>query len=148
MADMSVQVEVEDWVRRTWMSQRFGKEFFRERCALDPGGVFDFDAVSQDRKIVACISTSCARTATGKLGVGKLCKLRADMFFLLLAKGVDKRLMIFTESDMYEALIGDKAKGRVPKNIDLLLADIPNELNTRLGASRAKASSEVSPRRE
>jgi len=36
------------------------------------GGVFDFDAVSDDGKIVASISTSGSKTATGKYAVGKM----------------------------------------------------------------------------
>src|SRR6266404_9696240 len=65
MAHTGVQLEVEDWVRREWLPQEFGQRFSRERLKLTPGGFFDFDAVSADEKIVASISTSAARTATG-----------------------------------------------------------------------------------
>jgi hypothetical protein len=56
MADTRVQIEVEDWVGRNWMLQHFGVKFSRERLPLESGGVFDFDAVSEDHSIVATIS--------------------------------------------------------------------------------------------
>jgi hypothetical protein len=70
MADTRVQVEVEDWVRCNWMASHFGTKFSRERLPLRSGGVFDFDAVSEDRSIVATVSTSGAKTSGGKHAVG------------------------------------------------------------------------------
>ena len=61
MADTRIQLEVEDWVRRNWLAARYGEAFSRERMKLVTGGVFDFDAVSQDGGTVACISTSGSR---------------------------------------------------------------------------------------
>lgn len=63
MADTRIQLEVEDWVRRNWMPTQYGSKFSRERLPLRSGGVFDFDAVSEDRSIVGTISTSGARTS-------------------------------------------------------------------------------------
>ncbi len=74
MADTRVQVEVEDWVRREWMSKALGQTFHRERLRLSCGGAFDFDAVSTDGTVVATISTSGATTASGRQAVGKMLK--------------------------------------------------------------------------
>ena len=147
MADTRVQLEVEDWVRREWMAQRFGQQFFRERVKLSPGGVCDFDAVSADRKIVAAISTSGALTAGGKQGVGKMLKIRSDMYFLLLA-AADRRLVVLTESDMHERCVKEATIGRVPSSIEFVCAKIPVELEARLRVSRGAASDEVFPRRD
>jgi len=62
-----VQLEVEDWVRREWMPKQFGQRFRRERMTLRSGGVFDFDAVSEDDAIIASISTSGASTSGANL---------------------------------------------------------------------------------
>jgi hypothetical protein len=62
MADTRIQIEVEDWVRRNWMPTHFGVSFSRERLLVQSGGVFDFDAVSEDHSIVATISTSGSKT--------------------------------------------------------------------------------------
>jgi hypothetical protein len=144
MVHTRVQLEVEDWVRREWLPREFGQKFSRERLKLTSGGVFDFDAVSGDGKIVASISTSAARTARGKLGVGKLAKIRADMLFLLMAS-CDRRLLVLTDITMLEQCQKERAAGRVPPLIEFMHAKIPPELEGRLVSSREAASREVTP---
>lgn len=145
MADTRVQLEVEDCVRDVWMLKEFGQSYYRKRLVLSSGGVFDFDAVSEDRKTAACISTSNGKTASGKHAVGKLFKLRSDMLFLLLAEGLDKRLIILTEKDMFEVCCKEKRGGRVPLGIDFVLAEIPDVLRERLAVAKDSASKEVTP---
>lgn len=144
MASTHVQLEVEDWVRREWLRDHYGTRFARERVALSSGGVFDFDAVSGDGEIVANISTSAARTSGGKLGIGKMSKIRSDAFFLLLAEA-GTRALVFTEQDMYEQWMAEREKGRIPSSIELLWARIPAELNDKLVGAREIASQEVRP---
>lgn len=144
MADTRVQLEVEDWVRREWMLTQYGEPFYRERLLLTSGGYFDFDAVSADRSIAATISTSGAKTASGKHAVGKLLKIRSDMYFLLLAN-VLRRVVVLTEHDMYELCLKESAGGRVHGDIEFVHVEIPTDLATRLTAARSKASEEVSP---
>lgn len=146
MADTRVQLQVEDWVRKEWMLQHYGMKFRRERVPLSSSGVFDFDAVSEDDSIVATISTSGATTASGKLAVGKLLKIRSDMFFLLLAQA-QRRIVVLTEPDMYELCQKEKQGGRVPSSIEFVLAPIPDSLAAKLKESRISASNEVSPMR-
>ena len=143
MADTRVQLEVEDWVRREWMPPKFGQNFFRERVPLTSGGYFDADAVSADLRIVAAISTSGAKTAGGKHAVGKILKIRSDMYFLMLTEA-SRKLVVLTESDMYEQCQKEVQGGRVPKTIEFALAEIPDSLRARLVTSRGEASREVS----
>lgn len=127
------------------MPGQFDQDFHRERVSLSPGGVFDFDAVSADRKIVASISTSGAKTASGKYAVGKMLKIRSDMYFLLLAEA-ERRLIVLTERDMYDQCQREQAGGRVPSSIEFVHVDLPTKLTKRLQEARARASREVSPR--
>jgi uncharacterized protein YceH (UPF0502 family) len=143
MADTRVQLEVEDWVRRNWMKTQYGTRFSRERLRLCSGGVFDFDAVSEDRSIVATISTSGAKTSTGKYAVGKILKLRSDMLFLTQVDA-KRRIIVLTERDMCDQCNKEFAAGRVPKEIEFVCADIPDDLRTRLVEGREKASGESS----
>ena len=141
MADTRVQLEVEDWVRQQWMPQHFGMNFYRERLKIRSGGVFDFDAVSGDKSIVATISTSGAKTSGGKHAVGKILKIRSDMLFLTMVEA-KHRLVVLTELDMYEQCLKEAAGGRVPPEIEFAFAAVPEELNARLVAARQKASVE------
>jgi len=145
MADTRCQVECEDWVRDEWMPGQYGQPFYRRRLRLRSGGVFDFDAVSADESIVASISTSAARTSSGKKGVGKLMKLRSDMLFLLLA-APPRALLVLTERDMYEQCVAEAKSGRVPLEIEFVLATLPGDLAARLATARLISSAEVQPR--
>jgi hypothetical protein len=129
------------------MATKFGQTFRRERVRLSSGGVFDFDAVSTDDTVVASISTSGGKTSSGKLGVGKLHKLRSDMLFLMLAEA-KRRLMILTEPDMLELCEKERQGGRVPPGIEYFLAELPHDLARRLRDARDVASREVQPRRQ
>lgn len=126
------------------MPQKFGQQFRRERLRLSSGGVFDFDAVSADDRIVASISTSGGKTSGGKPGVGKLQKLRADMLFLTMV-AADKRLIVLTERDMYEVCLKEHQGGRVPLGIEFYLAELPAELAATLRDAKEQASREVRP---
>jgi hypothetical protein len=141
MADTRVQLEVEDWVRQQWMPSQFGVTFFRERLKIRSGGVFDFDAVSGDKRIVATISTSGAKTSGGKYATGKILKLRSDMLFLTMVDA-KRRVVVLTEQDMYEQCQKEKAGGRVPPEIEFAFAPLPGKLNALLVAARQKASIE------
>ena len=143
MADTRIQLEVEDWVRRNWMPIHFGTKFTRDRMPLRSGGVFDFDAVSDDHSIVATISTSGSKTSGGKHAVGKILKLRSDMLFLTMVQA-KRRVVVLTEQDMHRQCEKEVAGGRVPPEIEFVCAEIPDDLRLRLVAARSKASSEWS----
>jgi hypothetical protein len=123
------------------MTKEYGTKFSRERLRLRSGGVFDFDAVSDDHSIVATISTSGSKTSGGKQAVGKILKLRSDMLFLTMVEA-KQRLIILTERDMCDYCEKEKAAGRIPPEIDFVCAIIPEDLRTRLVAARLKASGE------
>jgi hypothetical protein len=144
MATTTCQLECEQWVRSIWLPHKFGQTFAAGRLPLDSGGQFEFDAISADGQIAASISTSCACTASGKRGAGKLSKIRADMLFLLMAR-VSRRLLVFSELDMYELCDSERRRGRVPHAIELHHAPLPPELSAMLATARAASSREVTP---
>jgi hypothetical protein len=146
MADTRVQLEVEDWVRREWLSKKYKQKFSRERLRLTAGGVFDFDAVSSDNNIVANISTSSGLTSGGKSPAAKLQKLRADMLFLMMATAKTK-LIVLTEKDMFVLCLKEKESGRVPTEIEFILVELPEELAKSLKEAKKVASNEMSTRR-
>jgi hypothetical protein len=147
VADSRVQLEVEDWIRDTPLRTTFGQRFHRERVRLSSGGLFDFDGVSDDRKVVVSVSTSGASTATGKLAVGKLTKIRADVLFLLLAEA-EHRVLCLSEQDMFQLCQKEMRAGRLPKEVQVLRVELPSELDQRLKAARKAASDEVRPQKE
>jgi hypothetical protein len=123
------------------MAPHFGTKFSRERLPLRSGGVFDFDAVSEDHGIVATISTSGAKSSGGRHAVGKMLKLRSDILFLTMVEA-KRRVIVLTERDMCDQCEKEVAGGRVPPEIEFVCAIIPDELRARLVTARSKASGE------
>ena len=147
MAETKTQLEIEDWIRREWLSGKFRQRFIKDTVRLTSGGMFEFDAVSVDESIVACISTSGLTTSGGKPGSGKKHKIRSDLFFLLLTPNSKQRLMVFTEQDMHEFWLKEQKNGRVPRGVQFLIATIPMELREKLSRAKAKSAEEVSGKR-
>jgi hypothetical protein len=148
MADTSINHEAERWVVRTGLPLHWpGKCFAPRKMKLTWGGSFAFDAVSEDQEIVAAISTSAARTATGKLATAKYQKLKTDALYLLHLESDARRVMVFTESCMQEYFVRVAKLGRFPSNIELLHIPLPVELQAKVIVGRALASKETSPLR-
>jgi hypothetical protein len=145
MADTTYQRAVERWVRDAWLPRRFGISFEARSLRLRSGGLFEFDAVSVDGRIAANISTSSERTASGKHGVAKVQKIRADMLFLLLAE-CEQRLIVLTEHDMFDWWRREVGRGRVPHEIAFEHARLPSEMASTLHRARDAASRELRAR--
>ncbi|HXF48985.1 MAG TPA: hypothetical protein VNL73_06125 [Verrucomicrobiae bacterium] len=149
MANTEVQLEVEKWLRENWLPKQFGQKFYKKQRQLLSGGKFEFDAVSEDGNVLVTISTSHAKTVSGKGGSGKLQKIRADALFLLLS-GAQSPVLVFTEQDMFDLCKKEHNKGRLPKNVDIRLVndkEIPSDLRIQLLHARRSSSTEVSPTR-
>ena len=144
MANTRAQQQIAKWTREHWLPTQLGIQFDQRPVALSTGGQYRFDAVSRDGGTVVCLSTSAARTAGGKLGIGKMTKIRSDLYFLLLAHA-NRRLVLFTEQEMHAQWLKERELGRVPESIEFHFVELPQDLRTDLEASRAVASREVSP---
>ena len=146
MADTSINHEAERWIVGTGLSAYFpDTKFTPVKLKLTWGGVFAFDAVSEDGKIVVAISTSAARTATGKLATAKYQKLKTDALYLLHLASAARTIMVFTEACMQAYFSKAAASGRFPTTIELLHIALPPELQERVIATRVLASRETSP---
>jgi hypothetical protein len=144
MAISKIQLDVEEWIRDKALPSLYGQTFHPGALKLKSGGVFNFDAISEDCCIVANISTSGARTARRKHASGKIQKIRADMLFLLMASA-EKRLIVLTERDMFDFWEAEKQAGRVPLEIEFIRIKLPTELSIALENAKRTASEEVSP---
>lgn len=146
MADTTVQHKAETWVIEHGLRKPFPAiSFAGRKLKLTWGGSFAFDAVSSDGAIVIAISTSAARTATGKLATAKFQKLKTDALYLLHLETDARRVMAFTEDSMYEYFKKSVVTGRFPPTIELLHIPLPAELHAQVLASRKVASNETSP---
>ena len=105
MADTTSQKKAAEWVRRSFLKERYGQGFQRRDFKLNTGGEVEFSAVSEDGKILAFVSTSTPLVPKGSIGRGKLSKVRADALFLTMAEGDVERLLVYTEQEMVNLVV-------------------------------------------
>lgn len=144
MSNTQAQKNAEQYIIRKYLKPTYSQDFLEKPIPLKWGGKFKPDAISEDGKIAAVISTSRPRTASGKSASGKFHKMRSDALFLLNLKGVNTRLMIFTEKDMYDYFIGDQEHGRFPNGIELMHCMLDKKHQVTVEDSRKRASREMS----
>ena len=58
----------------------------------------------------------------------------------------EERILLFSEQDMFKLVEGEFERGRLPKNLKIMLANLPTDLRNRLEESRRVASREMSPK--
>jgi len=149
MADTKAQTEAEFWIRRNALPEKFGQQFTKRSLLLKTGGEFSFDAVSEDGKMVAVISTSAGKTSSGKVATGNVLKIRSDMlWFYMLERQPERSLLVFTEQSVIDLISEQKKKGRFPAEFELVKVTLPPDLAAKVAASQKVASEEVSPRRK
>ncbi len=142
MASSRVQKQCEVWIVENWLPSQFGQQFFERRMQMQDRGFFEFDAVSEDEKIVGNVSTATAYTHRGAVASGKKSKIRADCLMLSLVQA-EHKLLLLTEPCMTELSQKEQAQGRLPLDIEVVHVDLPRELKQALHSARITASKEV-----
>jgi hypothetical protein len=148
MANVSiVQKEIEPFVRK-WLSKQYGgKKFHSKKLTLSTGKMNEFDAVSEDDKVVAAILCNRVKTRGGSSNTGAHRKAECDFWRLanVVADGKVKRLMVFTDPILCEKMI--KAIGHPEVlGVEFRVYKLPAKLEDRLQKSLQVASREQKAR--
>jgi len=145
MADTSAQNDAEQWIRLNELPKIYNQEFKKCKIRLKENGEFEFDAVSEDKKIVVCISTSAGITSGGKIPTAKIQKIRSDvLWYYMLPKMPSKPVLVFSEQSMLDKISRHQKKGRFPKEFELIKVNLPKHIASRVAKSQKEASKEVS----
>ena len=132
---------VEPYVR-VELGREFGINFSSQHLTLTTGGTHEFDAVSDDKKIVASIKSAGGKTARGKRPSGKISNSGAELYYLTLVQS-ETKLMVLTAPEFYDIMV-KRLEGRLASGIALKLIELPGELQTQIARIQANASTEVS----
>ncbi|MGB8369178.1 MAG: hypothetical protein ACLPYZ_15105 [Limisphaerales bacterium] len=141
MADSKIQAQAEKWIRETWLPKHFNWSFHKGQLRLSSGGLFEFDAVSDDQKLIASISTNGGITAAGRKATPKLNKVRSDILFLLLCEA-NRRLVLLTDKAMFDLCEQERINGRMPLQVEFIHATLPPDLEEQCKAARQIAAQE------
>jgi hypothetical protein len=142
MATSKSFLVVEEYIRGEWLPLKYGQAFTKKIVRLRTSGRFEFDAVSDDGEIVCCIAASSGRARQGGLAKSKMIKIRSDIMFLMLSEA-HRKLMVLADRDLYEYSNSEQLRGRLPREIDLCLADLPANISCLLSAAQQAASAEI-----
>ena len=142
MADTTyIKRMVEPYVR-VELGREFGINFSSQELTLTTGGTHEFDAVSDDRKIVASIKSAGGKTARGKRPSGKIRNSEAELYYLTLVQS-ETKLLIFTTPEFYD-IMSKRLEGRLASDITLKLIELPEEIQRQITQIQTIASAEVS----
>lgn len=144
MADSKLQREAEVWIREQWLPREFGLLFVKTKLQLSWGGKFEFDGVSLDGCVAVSISTCGGVTSGGKRASPKMNKIRSDALFLL-ATDVERRVIVLSDRRMFDICKAEQNAGRFPREIEIIPASLPDEMEEALVKARNIAALEVSP---
>lgn len=145
MADTTrLKSKIEPFVR-SWLAEKFGQPFHSEFLKLsgveDRPAKHEFDAVSEDRKIVCGIKTASWTTSGGKRGAGKIQGAYAELYFLSLVEA-EKKYLTLTDPKFYENLAKD-SRGKLAPGIELLHCELPENLQREVAAVRTESQKEL-----
>jgi hypothetical protein len=125
---MTTAKEVENWIRNEFLQKKYGQVFTKRKLGVQSGGEIEYDAVSEDGKIVGIISTSPGMTADGKPDPDALSKIREKILWAVsLNEKPDTIAIAFTEKSMGELLKQEKQNGRLPKYVKMLPVKLPTK---------------------
>ena len=141
MADTTyMKNEVELWVRN-WLVKQFpGHHFSKQPLELTTGGKHEFDAVSQDKSIVAGIKGHSWKTRGGNLPSGKYAQLYQELYFLTLVRAT-RKFLILTNKDMYEDF-QNRSRGKIAEGIKIIFCQLPLDMREKVANIQARASRE------
>lgn len=125
MADTTrIKKEIEPFVR-TWLGRELGDTTLMERdVTLLSGGVYVFDAVSEDRSIVAAVLCNRPKTRTGRENTGGLRKALGDFDRLKQLQGNVSKIMVFTNPE-FCSLIQRRARRFGIQDIEFKVCHLP-----------------------
>jgi len=128
---------------REFLSARHGVAFTKQPLQLISGGRHEFDAVSDDRSIIASIKSASGRTAGGKIPSGKIKDCIAEIYFLTLVDA-PCRILVLT-SPQFHALFTHTMAGKIAQGITVEHLPLPDEIQAQVDAVQRAASIEVFP---
>ena len=143
MADTTfIKREIEPYVRE-WLSKELVGHKFEERPLLvaPTGGMYKFDAVSEDETIVGNILSNRPFTRTGRENTGGVRKALIDFQLLSLLPQSIQPILLFTDKG-FCALVRKRTKRFGQERIRMMVCPLPDYLQAGLTKMLNKASQE------
>ena len=139
---------IEKWFREVYLPKK------HPDCTIEVGptqlvwgGDFEYDArviATGKLKAVYCLSCSQYKTTGGNGGAGKFNKIQGDML-KMIGTNCPTKVLVFTGETMLAKVHAEQKKGRLPRDIQCELAELPSDLAALVQEISAASAREVTP---
>jgi hypothetical protein len=130
---------VADHVRDV-LSAQYQTVFRRQRLRLQPGGYHEFDAVSENGRVVASVKTA---AGGGRHPAGAAANCLAELYFLSNAQA-RRRILVLTSPEFHE-LFRTAMAGKIPNNVEIIHIPLPPDVESRVAAVQRSGTDETQP---
>lgn len=130
---------VADHVRDV-LSAQYQTVFRRQRLRLQPGGYHEFDAVSENGRVVASVKTA---TAPGRHPASNTTNCLAELYFLSMAPA-RRKILVLTSPEFHETFRIALA-GKLPGNVEIMHVPLPQDVAERVAAVQRAGTDETQP---
>ena len=127
---------------RDRLADRYGQRFAPVVLPLAPGGTHEFDAVSDDARIVVSIKANSGLTSGGNHPTGKVATCLNEVYFLTLVDA-DVRLLVLTNPD-FHTIFTRATAGQIAPGIGVELLPLPADMQRTVDGVTELASREMS----
>lgn len=135
-----LRYQVEPWIRDQ-LRDNYHQAFTSQVLELRTGGRREFDAVSEDNRIVASVKAHSGVTSGGKNPSAKINSALLEIYFLMLVPA-DERVLILTNPEFFE-IFSHSTKGRVVPEVRVELMPLPPDMQAQVEAVTKRASDEM-----
>jgi hypothetical protein len=132
---------VEPWVRDR-LAEQYRQGFAPRVLRLAPGGSHEFDAVSDDGRIVVSIKANSGLTSGGNYPTGKVATCLNEVYFLTQVDA-DVRLLLLT-NPAFHAIFTKATTGQIAPGIGVELLPLPPDMQRTVDGVTELASREMS----
>lgn len=127
---------------RSELEAQYRMPFRKRQLQLAPGGMREFNAVSDDTRVVASIKYSGGRTSSGQSPAAKIQAGIAELYFLSLIDA-ERKLLILTTPE-FHTLFREHMQDKIASGIDVVHLPLPAELQAQVATVHRIASAEMS----
>ncbi|HEY7596017.1 MAG TPA: hypothetical protein VH969_22940 [Actinophytocola sp.] len=125
---------------RDVLSAQYQTVFHNRRMRLQPGGYHEFEAVSDNGRIVASVKTA---AGNGRHPAGTISNCLAALYFLSLVRA-HRKILVLTSPE-FHAMFMIAMDGKIPHGVEIMHVPLPADVQARVAAVQQAGTDETQP---
>lgn len=125
---------------RDVLSAQYETVFHSRRVRLQPGGYHEFEAVSDNGRIVASVKTAAANS---RHPASTMANCLAALYFLTLVRA-HRKILVLTSPEFHATFMTVMA-GKIPHGMEIMHIPLPADVQSRVAAVQQAGTDETQP---